>query len=251
MKQKNSISRAVMILEILGKRKMGFSELHRILFIPKATLHRILKILVDTGMVRYIKEERKYYLGYKILSLASEILNNLPLREIANSYMKQLCEKTKETVELAIPDGKAILYIDKRESPESIRLFAQIGSRYETIHASAPGKVILAFSEDKEILEKIPLKKITDYTITDISELRREIEKIRKRGWAFDNQEARVGVRRIAAPIFDFKGNLAGIIGIAGPSFRIKKEKIKEFGELVKNVAESISKELGYTKKGG
>ncbi|MCD6408195.1 IclR family transcriptional regulator [bacterium] len=240
-----------MILEILGKRKMGFSELYRILLIPKATLHRILKILIDTGMVRYIKEERKYHLGYKILSLASEILNNLPLREIANSYMKQLCEKTKETVELAIPDGKAILYIDKRESSESIRLFAQIGSRYETIHASAPGKIILAFSEDKEILEKIPLKKITDYTITDISELRREIEKIRKRGWAFDNQEARVGVRRIAAPIFDFKGNLAGIIGIAGPSFRIKKEKIKKFGELVKNIAESISKELGYTKKEG
>ncbi|HOM26180.1 MAG TPA: IclR family transcriptional regulator, partial [bacterium] len=173
-------------------------------------------------------------------------------REITTPYLKKICEKAKETVELIIPDKGEILYIDKIESPQSIKLVAQIGSRYKTLHASAPGKVLLAYNNYvfEKFLKNRKLEKITEKTITNKMKLKKEIEKVRENGWAYDIGEARIDVTRISAPIFDYDGNLIGIIGIAGPSYRIDKKKIDEFGNYLKKVCDEISEKLGYKKEG-
>lgn len=251
MEQKTSLVRALNILDLMGDRKtpVGFMEIQKTLALPKASLSRILNILKEKKFIKQDENTRKYQLGYKILALAGTVLHNLELKEVAGPFMKKLSEITRETVELAIPENGAILYVDKCESPESIRLFAQIGSRYETLHASAPGKVILSFGKEEEIkdfFKKSPLEKITKKTITSIPDLKKQIEKTKKRGWAFDDQEARIGVRRVSAPIFNHERKLMGIIGIAGPSFRITLKKINICGKLIKEAGEKISREFGF-----
>jgi len=161
--------------------------------------------------------------------------------------MQRLMEKSKETVELAILDDKEIVYIDKHESYESMRLVAHIGSRYSTLYPTAVGKVFLAYMSEKDfeyILRERGLKKFTENTITDAEKLK----EIRAKGYAFDDQEVRLGVRHIAAPIFDHSKKLAGVIGIAGPTFRMRRGRKGELGRMVKQAAEEISNELGWER---
>ncbi|MCM8818845.1 MAG: IclR family transcriptional regulator [Candidatus Omnitrophica bacterium] len=252
MKQKNLLEKGIEVFEKLKEENfMTFVQLQRKLNIPKTTLYRILKTLIDKNFVIY--QDKKYKLGYSFLSYANKILSEIQLREITSPYLKELCKKTGETIELIIPYNDEILYIDKIESPQSIKLVAQIGSKYKTLHASAPGKILLAYDEGvfKNFMSKKKLKKITPKTITNKGKLIEEIEKIKKEGWAYDIGEARIDVIRIAAPIFDYDGEIIGIISIAGPSYRIKREKIKNFGKILKGVCYEISKKIGYEKGGG
>ncbi|HIE43719.1 MAG TPA: IclR family transcriptional regulator, partial [Candidatus Omnitrophica bacterium] len=110
------------------------------------------------------------------------------------------------------------------------------------------GKVFLAYMPEEKferIIKERGLKKYTENTITDVDKLKKELKEIRSSGYAFDDQEVRLGVRRIAAPIFDHSNNLAGVVGIAGPTFRIRKGRINELARMVKQTAKDISQELG------
>jgi DNA-binding IclR family transcriptional regulator len=250
--EQNLLSKGIDVLEVLRRAEsnLSFQELHRRVRIPKTTLYRILKTLIERDFVIY--EDKKYKLGYGFLSFTKKIISEISLREIANPYLKKICQKTEETVELIIPFNDEILYIDKIESPQSIKLVAQIGSKYKTLHASAPGKILLAYDKKvfDDFLKRKKLEKITPKTITDKNRLKNEIERIRKNGWAYDDGEARIDVRRIAAPVFNYEGKLTGIIGIAGPSYRINERKIKEFGKFLKEICDEISEKLGYKKEG-
>jgi len=250
MEHNNLLKKGIAVLEVLKDTEtpLSFVQIQKKLALPKTTLYRVLNSLVEKNLV--LCQDRKYKLGYGILPLARKVLSELPLRETASPYLKKLCEYTKETIELMIPDNNAILYIDKMESPQSVRLIAEIGSRYTTLHASAPGKVLLAYNEDvfKKFMKKRRLEKITSKTIVDKKKLEKQIEKIKKLGWAYDEGEARIDVVRIATPVCDFEGKLMGIVGIAGPLYRIKKERIKEFAEFLKRICEKISERFGYQR---
>ena len=249
-----TLERALDLLEYLSRRKeMSFGEIAEDLNIPKATLSRMLKTLKRREYLKQDPYTKRYRLGCALLVIGNSILDTLELREIARPYMQKLLKETRETVELAVMEEGTLIYIDKLESSESIRLFARIGSRYSTLHATAPGKVMLAFGGEellRNLLEKVGLKRFTEKTITERKALEKELEEIKKRGWAFDDEEVRIGVRRIASPIFDYKGKLAGVVGIAGPIFRITLEKKEKFGRLVKEMADKISRELGFQKEG-
>lgn len=246
MEHKNLLEKGIAVLEILKDTDspLPFIQLQKKLLLPKTTLYRILNSLIERNLV--LCQDRRYKLGYGILPFAKKVLSEMPLREVALPYLKEICEYTQETVELIIPDGDAILYIDKIESPQSIKLVAQIGSRYTTLHASAPGKVLLAYDEDifRRFMKKRRLERITSKTVVDKNKLTEEIGKVKRDGWGVDTGEARIDVTRIAAPVFNYQGKLTGIIGIAGPSYRIKK--IKEYGEFLKRICRDISEKLGY-----
>ncbi|MCM8777510.1 MAG: IclR family transcriptional regulator [Candidatus Omnitrophica bacterium] len=251
MEHKNLLEKGIEVLEVLKdtEASLSFVQIQKKLSIPKTTLYRVLNSLVEKNLV--FCQDKRYKLGYGILPFAKKVLSEIPLRELVSPYLKKLCGYTGETIELIIPDRDTILYIDKVESPQSIKLVAQIGSRYTTLHASAPGKILLAYNEDafKKFIKNKKFKKITSKTIVDKKAFGEEIEKIKKSGWAYDIGEARIDVIRIAAPVFNYEGKLTGIISIAGPYYRIKKEKIKEFGEFLKRICEEISEKLGYTRR--
>jgi len=164
--------------------------------------------------VRQNHENSKYQLGFKLITVVGALLNRL----------------------------------DKCESIESIRLVAQIGSRYRALHPTAVGKVFLAYMPEEEfmhIIKERGLNKYTENTITEINTLKKELRKIRLNGYAFDDQEVRLGVRRISAPIFNYSNQLVGTIGIAGPTFRMRKSRINDMATMVKQTAKEISYNLG------
>lgn len=245
-----SLERGLKILELLEKEKEGltFGELLEKTEIPKPSLARILNLLESYNFVRN-SSDGKYRLGFRLLSLGYSVYTNLDLVREAKPFLKELVDTTGETVELAILDREEILYIDKIESPEPIRLVARIGSRYKTLHCTAVGKVFLAYmGEDflKNYLVRVGLSPFTEKTITDVKVLKAQLDEVRLKGYAFDDEEVRLGVRRIASPVFgSFKG-LVAVVGIAGPTFRITLERKEELGEVVKRVAMRLSERFGY-----
>ncbi|MGC8716875.1 MAG: IclR family transcriptional regulator [bacterium] len=244
------LERGLRIIELLEKERDGlsFGELLDKTGIPRPSLARILNILEAYNFIRNSSDGR-YRLGYRLLSLGYRVYSQLDLVSEAKPFLVKLVKLTGETAELTVFDRGEILYIDKIDSPEPIRLVARIGSRYKTLHCTAIGKVYLAYMGEnflESYLFNIGLPSFTEKTITSEEVLRRELEEIRSKGYAFDDEEVRIGVRRIASPVFgSFKG-LVAVIGIAGPTFRITLDRKEKLGEKVKEVAMGLSVKLGY-----
>lgn len=242
-----ALERGLRLIECLAESNDGlsFTELKNRLNIPKPSLVRFIHVLWKNNYIN--KTDRKYKLGYKMLSLSSELLGKIDLRTKAYPYLKQLMEQTNETIELEIFDGKSLIVIEKIESEESVRLFSQVGDRFEHLHASAPGKIVLAYTGLlTEYIKNTKLLKITEKTIINLNVLEQQLAGIRNKGYAFDDQEIRMGIRRISAPVFDLHGKLAAVIDIAGPVFRIYLKDVDKLGKLLNNIGLRISRELGY-----
>ncbi|WHH59278.1 IclR family transcriptional regulator [Petroclostridium sp. X23] len=246
-----SVDRALTIVETMynAKEELGVTELADIIGLHKSTTFGLLSTLENRGFVTQNKDTGKYGLGLKFLEIGTEILENMDVRQIIKPYLRDLSEKYQETVHFAVEDDNMVVYIDKIESPRALVIKSSIGKR-NPMHCTGVGKCLLSFmSEEKqnEILKE-PLEKYTDNTIVDPKNLNEEIDKIRKNGYSIDNEEIEIGLRCIAAPIFDYKGELLGGISISGPSTRMTDERIVELIEPLKSTASKISKSLGHYK---
>lgn len=247
---------ALRLIQLVADRQtIRFSQLKKVLPVSAPTLSAILQALEQAGFIR--REPDGYTLGMQFLALSGRILQRFDLRTLARETLDWLCQQTGETAELVQPHHGEILYIDQRESPQAIRLFAQVGSRYKTLHASAPGKVILAFMtepERREFYKTVGLISITPHTITQRTVLERQLTRIREDRLAYDIGECREEVMRLAAPIFNHQQVLTGVIGIAGPRYRIDRRKREEFGHYVRQAGQMVSSLIGsqpiQTKKG-
>jgi len=247
-----ALKRAFDILDLLARHdeEFRFSEIQKWLKIPKASLSRILYQLLSRNYIQKDFKTGIYKLGAKLLLLSSAFLDKLDIRDEARPIIKELARETGETAELAILNKGKLLYIDKYESSESIRLVAKVGSQYATLHASAVGKVFLAYMDETKFnsfLKNTGLIKITKETIVKVSRLIKECEEIKRKGFAYDNQECRIGVSRIASPIFNHSDKVIAVVGIAGPTFRIKSMRKEEMGQIVKKAGIEISHRMGYT----
>ncbi len=228
-------------------RNSLFSSLKQESKIPAPSLWRLLHVLRDNGYVIYDPERHTYRLGYKFLYMGDILLDRMGFRPEARNHLRKLVDLTGETAEFSGRVRDELVLLDQEESHQAVRLYSRIGSTYPYFYATAPGKVCLAqMAEEKleSVIERIGLPSITEFTVTDFDALKRELEKIRAKGYAFDNQEMRLGVFRIASPVFDGNGKIAGCLGISGPSFRLDKDKVKAMASDVKVVAKELSKEV-------
>ncbi|NLC63804.1 MAG: IclR family transcriptional regulator [Thermoanaerobacterales bacterium] len=247
-----SVERAVKILEEMAKENdgLGVTELSRRLDLHKSTVYRLLSTLVTVGYAEQNPETEKYRLGVKLLYLGGVILERMDLRNEAHDLLKQLSQDVNETVHLVVPDGDQVLYIDKIDTMKTIRMYSQIGRR-ATYYASAVGKAILAYSDEKYV-EKIisqGLIRRTPNTITDPGELKRCLSQIRSNGYSIDDEENEEGIRCIGAPIFGHAGKVIGAISVSGPIMTVTKEKTQILAEKVKKCAEQISIRMGWREQ--
>jgi len=244
-----SVKRAMAILEELATQKegLGVTELARRINLHKSTVHRMLNTLLDMGYVEQNASSEKYRLGMKLLFLGGAILERMDIRHEAQDLIQELSERVNETVHLVVPDGYAAVYIDKIDSNKTIRMYSQIG-RLAPLHASAVGKAILAFSDDKFIKEvlKRDLVKFTANTITEPGKLLEHLKKIREQGFSLDDEENEEGIRCIGAPIFDYRGKVIGAISVSGPTVTVTQEKINSIAESVMECAKKISHRMGW-----
>jgi len=249
-----TIERASSILDILGQSSQGISirELSAKLKLPKGTSHRLLSSLSYFGYVRQDPKTKDYFLGLKFVELGQILLSQLDLRKEAEPFLRDLAERTKETIHLVILDRNEIVYIDKVETdqnPSGLKMASRIGLR-NPAHSSAVGKMILANFPEEELqsfFKEKSLLRRTENTITDPIQLREHLKSVRKQGYAVDDEENEKGIRCVAAPIYNETGKTVAAISITAPAFRVTRKIIQE--TLKKEVMETalkISRRLGF-----
>jgi IclR family KDG regulon transcriptional repressor len=249
-----TIERASSILDILGQSPQGISirELSTKIKLPKGTTHRLLSSLSYFGYVRQDSKTRNYLLGLKLVELGQLLLSQLDLRKEAEPFLRDLAERTKETVHLVFLDRNEIVYIDKVETdqnPSGLKMASRVGLR-NPAHSSAVGKVLLAhFSEEelKNFINEKGIAKRTENTIVDPTQLKEHLKSVRAQGYAIDDEENEKGIRCVAAPIYNEVGKTVAAISISGPAFRITKKVIQEsLRKEVMETAHKISQRLGF-----
>jgi len=245
-----SVDRVLHLLEIMAEEKgeMELKDLSKKTHINTTTLYRLLQTLQSRGFVAQNPYTGRYRLGLKLLELGHAVVEQIELRRIALPFLEELTEKTGETANLVVLDEGEAVYIEKVESPASLRMFHRIGKQAPA-HATGVGKVLLAALPSEKVTEIIKSKdlcKLTENTITSPENLQKELEKIRKNGFAIDNEECEVGAKCIAAPIRDYTNQVVAAVSISGPSARLSEERLNELVKVVKEAAFKISQEIGY-----
>ena len=239
-----SVERAFAILEFLDGSRHGWniSELSRKLRIPKSTTHVIVLTLERLGYLTLNTRTREYSLGLKVSGLGRGLMKSLRLPDKALGPMHWLVEVTRCTAQLAVLADDQAMYIQKVEGPGLIQFDSYIGKR-TNLHCTGVGKVLLAYaSEEKQehILNRKSFAHYTSKTITSPNLLRKELAKVRQRGYAIDDEEEELEVRCLAAPVFNQMGEFMAGLAIAGTLGQIRDENIDELARYVTQAANRI-----------
>jgi IclR family acetate operon transcriptional repressor len=246
----SSVRNAARLLCAFGPtdRELGVSELAARLGLAKSTVHRLLSTLATEGLIDRGSTPGRYRLGLHLYELGSIVADQLDLHEVVAGPIDELRNRTGETVHVAILDGAEVVYIARRESPHTLRLFGRVGHRNHA-HCTSTGKVLLAFlsaPERDRVLVGVELVAHTRFTITDRDRLEEELEAIRRRGWAENVNESELGVHSVAAPIRDASGRVAAAISVAGPGPRFTPDVMRRVAVDTVRAADAISARLGW-----
>ena len=209
-----------------------------------STAHRILSVLVANRLVDRI-EPGTYRLGIRLLELGNLVKCRLSVRQEALPHMQDLHQELGETVNLSVRHDDEVVYIERTSGNSAMMRVVQIIGARAPLHITAVGKIFLAEDGPEKCTEyarRTGLPRFTDNTLTDIDALLKELEKVRRLGYAFDNEEAEKGVSCIGAGIHNDEGKLVAGLSVSAPSDRLNKG----WAAQVRQVADKISRALGH-----
>jgi len=243
------VERAFDIIEVLAcsRKSMSVTDIAKSTKISKSTAFRLLQTMHARGFVEK-DDNQAYSIGYKLIDVVSNHINALELQTEAKSYLEALRAEFNMAVHLGILHGADISYIENLDISLPVNKYTQSGYR-SPAYCSSMGKCLLSCLSGEELetlLYDYAFKKYTEYTITNPNEFKQYLKKVRRQGWAMDNQEYCLGQRCVAAPIFDYRGDAIASISISGTTNQITDEKLPEIIEKVKQAAINISRRLGY-----
>jgi len=244
------IDRLIAILDCftLDKPTLGVREVARETSLSSSTAGRIMVSMKEQGILNQDPETQLYMMGSKVLAWAGIYTVTSDVRAVALPVMVRLQEMTRETISLYVLEGNERVCVERFESPETVRIVARVGRRIP-LYAGSAGKVFLAFMPEERreaILGEVELKAMTERTITDRDQLRKNLQKIREQGYATSTGEWIIDAAGTAAPIFNLHGNVIAAISISGPASRFDRSKMKEMAQLLLKETRAISQELGY-----
>lgn len=244
------IERAVDILQVLSEdsRELGAGELSERLALHKSTVHRLLTVLDQHRLIRRNAETGRYTLGLRLFEFGTRAVRGLQLRDQAQPYLDQLARETGETAHICVFDNGEMVSVAYAEGPRSIRMPATVGRR-TTAYCSAVGKAVLAFLPES-VLEEVlarPLRARTEKTLVTRSALLADLRQVRIRGYAVDNEEREEGLRCVGAPVWNYSGEVAAGVSVAGPSFRITRTRVPTIARAVVAMTRRLSADLGYS----
>jgi len=247
--QLSAVNRTILILETLSKiNKINLEHLAKKTNLPKPTLLRFLNSLISLGYVHKDNNDL-YSLTLKMFSMGSNSLSHINLIDIAAPFADELCNYFKETVHMGILDENHAVYVLKRESSYTIRMYSRVGKRIP-LYCTAIGKNLLSDLDNsaiKEYIRDTEFIPFTKHTLTK-EELSSQLEQIKNQGWAEDDQEHEEGITCIGASIRDFSGQTVAALSVSWPVFRFKKMNKDEVIEKIVSTCDRISALLGYEK---
>jgi DNA-binding IclR family transcriptional regulator len=243
-----NLDRALRVMEHLSTRQEGGSitEIANQLSLPKNSVFRILRTLAASG---YLDEHDKVYrLSPKILSLGYAAVQSTHLIDACMDEMRTLRDEINETIFVGALSEGTVVILEQLPSFQLVKFTIEIGHKVP-IHASAPGKAILAYlppAEQKDLLNHIAFTRFNDRTIPGMKAMLKEIEKIQAVGYALDLGEEVVELCCAAAPILDYRAYPIASVWLSGPEFRLSKMDLPKVGAVVREHALRISKQFGY-----
>ena len=245
-----ALDRALDVLAALaGNDGMTLSELAAQLDQSAATMYRVLTTLERRAFVEINADRQEWYVGAEAYRLGSAFLRRTNVVERSRPVMRTLMQETGETSNLGIEKDGNVLFISQVETQESIRAFFPPGT-LSPLHASGIGKALLSAYDDAQfdrLFRNKTLERFTDKTIISLTELREDLKQARKRGFAFDDEERKTGMRCVASPVLNAHGDAVAGLSISGPAHRLTDDHVEKFGDLVRQGALEVSRALGAT----
>lgn len=246
-----SVAKTLSILELLGGAEGGstLTEISTSLRIGKSTVHRLLATLRDHDFVWLDPQSSRYILGARILQLTGQLSRQSLLIRYGESALSRLAAKTGETCNLGVLDGREVLYLIIKESKKPLRMTGQVGKRLPA-HCTALGKAILSGLSREEFnllyggTQK--LQTPTPASVSTVSQLVDELEKVRQTDIAVDNEELYPGVVCISAPIRNHSGKTIAAVSISLPKNRVDPKRLRRFKSLLLDVAKGLSRDLRH-----
>lgn len=242
-----SLLKASNILEALDDRgSMTVSEAAEELNMPVSTVHLYMKTLEETGYI--VSQNGSYALGLQFLETGSRVRNRLEVFQAAQKEMISLCCETGERVGLGVAENGKRVQLWQIEGEDAVSDNNRIGE-FTHMHWTSLGKALLSeFSNSRieEIVERHGLPRATEQTITDPAELFKEIRRIRRNGFAIEDEERKLGMRSISVPLRDKEENTIGALGIAGAKSRLTASRCDEYVERLREKANIISLRYSY-----
>ena len=251
IKKNQSLRKALQILEGMTRipSPARLQDIASSLKIPQSTLLRFLNTFIDYGYVNQDQDTSCYYLTLKLAEIGSRVKDSFPFQTSLTKYVKQVAHDFNESASLSIENNMQMVYIVTQDSPSrTLQTLTRIG-RIAPMHATGVGKIHLLNYSDaqfEELAEKFGLAKYTENTFTDLVSLKAEIGRIRKQGYAIDNEECEEGVKCIAVPVKNFSGQVAAAISLSAPITRLDKERTEQISQYLKKTGIEASRELGW-----
>lgn len=247
----SSVRNAARLLKVFLSREgaLGVSELARRLDLGKSTVHRLLTTLAAEGLIEQDRASGGYRLGLVVFELGEAVRVHLDLHAAAGPVLASLRDQTRESSQVGVLDGHEVVYVDRLESSQSLRLFTETGRRVP-VHCTSSGKVLLAHLPEpglSAVLERAPFTALTPHTVTEPATLRAELAAVRRRGWAEAVDEREVGLASVAAPVRDVTGRVVAAISIGAPTVRLGAAQRRRLGGVVVEAGEAVSRRLGWS----
>lgn len=243
-----SLDRALRILAIVAEADgLSLSEIAARSGIAASTAYRMLTTLERHGMVEFEKTAQLWSVGVATYRIGAAFLRRRKLADRSRAVMQELMEKTGETANLGLAEDNSVVFVSQVETHQAIRAFFRPGTR-SPFHASGIGKAILSHlpaDRVSAILRKTGLEAYTSRTLSDPTALARDLWESRIRGFAVDDEERNLGMRCVAAAIFNEFGEPTGGISVSGPTVRVTPERVAQWGPLVREAAEAVTQMIG------
>lgn len=244
-----SVSRALRILKLFSPDcpALGVMEVARTIGVHKSTASRLMGTLEWEGFLESDPQTGKYRLGLQTVTLANSVGPSGDLRTLVRPAMEELSRTTQETINLTVIQGTECVNLEQIPSPHRIKNIGWIGRR-TPVHCTSTGKAMLAFMSPSERAQLLPrrLERYTPRTITRRERLLKELEEIRRRGYAIAQEELEEGLSAVAAPILDKAGKVVAALAVSGPSFRLTPERLPDASARVVKTAARVSRRLGF-----
>jgi DNA-binding IclR family transcriptional regulator len=250
----SSVANSIRLLTSFSgdENELGITVLASRLRLAKSTVHRLAATLTSAGFLEQNSETGKYRLGVALFELGALVRRRMDVANEARPKLRELLEKTGETVQLGIVDHESVLYVYEMESRHAIRMAAAVGGR-APLHCTAVGKVLLAFQPAEYVKRVLSngLKSCTPKTVTRRDELLSMLEDVATREYAIDDEESEPGLRAIAAPVRNHTGSVIAALGVAAPVQRMTKKMMQDCVPSVLATAQAVSARLGYEARRG
>ncbi|HEX5232844.1 MAG TPA: IclR family transcriptional regulator C-terminal domain-containing protein [Bradyrhizobium sp.] len=244
-----SVDRALQIIETLAEDDEGYRlcDLAVRTGLSTSTAHRLLTTLEKRRFVQFDRSQSKWHVGAQSFAVGATFTRRRNFVAQAIPYLRKLRDQTRETANLAVVDDESIIVLTRVESREIMRSLTKVGGRVAMV-ASGVGKAVLATYADDDvgaIIAHHGMPRLTEKSIVRPGELFRQLETIRRQGFAVDDEEACMGLRCVAAVVFNDCAEALAAISVSGMTSRVTEERLPEFGRAVREVAAELTTALG------